>query len=188
MNKFFKNVALAIILATISSGVYAMSDKGEPNEVDFKCESCGDHWIEMGYEDHKSKRTCNNCGSTICGICNDTWANINVFLAINNNVPISIELWDCGNKTLPSSINYTSKLTSEEINKISKYQSATPASEPEWKWYRIGEKIYFLEDSLLWRYAKEEPEKGWHFVFPPLCSYCSNVRERGLCLFKIHRN
>ena len=94
----------------------------------------------------------------------------------------------------PKSIRYADQLsTTKEINEIMRYHAATPEIEPEWKWYKINGKYYFLEDNTLWRYAREKSETDkqylyswhWRYIVPPRCPQCYKTALSCLKKYKV---
>jgi len=97
--------------------------------------------------------------------------------------------------THPRATRYQGPSTpTEEFKKIKRYQNATPESEPNWKWFRIKNKNYFLEEGTLWRYEKNEaPDDGylhancWRYIRPPRCPICKDPHINALKPFAINQ-
>lgn len=121
-----------------------------------------------------------DCGARHCKKCLDQW-----FAACMK------EKKDDGGlgRVHPHGLKYAdgdnaSNTSGEDRNEIARYQNATPQTEPDWEWFHINGKDYFLEkqpgkQNKLWRYAREEApddewnhSEFWRYITPPNCPVC----------------
>jgi len=150
-------------------------EEDESVEEKFECPLC----IETRSCNEKKIFPC--CGYEICKHC------------LENLMDLEEQQDDLGT-THPKAIKYADELaTREDIDSIMRYHSATPESEPEWKWYKINRQNYFLQDKTLWRYAREESKEGdgylyswhWRFIIPPRCPECYKICTSCLDQYRI---
>lgn len=124
-----------------------------PKQTTYNCPIC----LEDHPHDHEIGFTCNDCNCRICKQGFDAYVESCGFK----------EEEDGSGQLHPGAIRYsgTDETPEDEINKIDRYQNATPELERDWDWFRINNKNYFLENGSLWRYAKDlDPNDGWRYA------------------------